>query len=416
MLTGDLVRARVRGRELLPQFVDAERADLLEPVAEMVDVTAMAVDEGQTLGELEEALDACIGDHRSHKVLRGIRKLLLDRCDVEVDAPLPPVELRARVFALAREMGPLALERDDTPDHHDALHRTTASDVFARVAAELDTTAAVVSGSLYGDLKQAQVVRAWRAIEPQALLHRYNVALVQALLLKAHEVRVSLHAPSVPRLRQLLRFAKFHQLMHRVERDDDVLVLVLDGPASLLQQSTRYGLNLAGFFPAVLLQECAWSVQAEVPWTKARHVKALEITHEAGLVSHYADTGAYTAREVTWFEERWEAQAATSPWTMRPATAPIDLGGRGVILPDFTFTDGTRTAHLEIVGFWRRDWLERRIDGLVRHGPGNLVLAVSRKLAAAHGEALDDVPGEVIPFAQVVPVKDVVAALERVAR
>jgi predicted nuclease of restriction endonuclease-like RecB superfamily len=409
MLTADLVRARVRGPALEPTFIDPERAELLTFAEAAIDVVARAVEEGGTRGEVDAAITDLIGSSRSLKVMQGIAKILLDRAESDTDAPRPPAELRDLVFRRARARGPLSLTGGD------ALGRASARDVLTEVAAEVGLTPDALASFLYADLPSAQVVRSWRALDATALLHRYNVAQVQALLLRAAEVRVVLDKPSPGRVRQLLRHARFHQLLFRASRADESLELVFDGPTSLFSQSSRYGMQLAMFFPALLLQDGAWRLVAEVPWARNIHPKRLEITHEHDLVGHLSDTGAYTPREVGWFAERWAAVAPGSKWTMTESTTPIELGGRGVVLPDFTFTDGKRTAHLEIVGFWRKDWLERRLEGLRRHGPGNMVLAVSSKLHVGE-HALDEFPGEVIGFSQVVPVKDVLAAIERVAK
>jgi predicted nuclease of restriction endonuclease-like RecB superfamily len=237
---------------------------------------------------------------------------------------------------------------------------------------------------------------------------------VQGILLRATEVRIELHRPTVPRLRQLLRHVKFHQLVHRAEREDDVLRLVLDGPASIFGQSTRYGLQLATFFPAVLLQDLPWRLEADVRWGPTKRPVKLEVGPDLGLVSHLADTGAYAPRELDWFRERFDA-ADVGPWGLTDRVDPIELGGRGVVLPDVGLTDGQRTAWLEIVGYWRKDWLLRRLEALRRHGPGNLILAVSRKLAVDK-TVLTNLPVEVISFSEVIPVKAVLEAAERVAR
>lgn len=409
MLTADLIRARVRGAAIEPTFIDPERAELVTFAESCIDVVTRAVADGGTRGEIDASIAELIGSSRSLKVMQGIAKILIDRCESDTESPRPPAELRDLVFRRARARGPLAVGAGD------ALGRPTAHDVLAEVGAEVGLSAETLASLLYADLPSAQVIRSWRPLDATALLHRYNVAQVQSLLLRAHEVRVVLAKPSPGRVRQLMRHARFHQLLFRASRDAEGLELVFDGPASMFSQSTRYGLQLASFFPALLLQDGAWRMVAQVPWTRAAHPKRLEITQEDELVGHLSDTGAYTPREVGWFAERWAAVAATSKWTMTESTTPIELGGRGVVLPDFTFTDGVRTAHLEIVGFWQRDWLERRLEGLRRHGPGNMVLAVSTKLHVGE-HALDDFPGEVVSFSQVVPVKDVLAALERVAR
>ena len=84
------------------------------------------------------------------------------------------------------------------------------------------------------------------------------------------------------------------------------------------------------------------------------------------------------------------------------------------MLPDYTLEKGGRTAHLDIVGFWRRDYLTRRLALLAEYGPGNLILAVSRKLKV-DDDALGELPGPIVWFSQVVPPKEVIAAAEKVA-
>lgn len=414
MLTKDLVRVQVRGRELVPTLIDPARDELVSFATDLVALAERAVAESLTRGAVEDEIDERIGPSKHQLVLRGLAKLLLDRCDAEVDPALDPPALRERVFLRARERGPLALDPDD------ALGRVHADAVLAEVGAEVGLSADALRRALYADLPSEQVVRSWRPLSPQALLHRYNVAQIQALLLHTTEVRLFLPKPSVARVRQLLRHAKFQQLLFRASRRDDGLELVLDGPMSLFSQSTRYGMQLANFLPAVILQDGAWTLEADVRWVRGgagatAAKKSLKVGPELGLISHLADTGAYVAREVSWFVERWNASATDSGWRMSEVPEPIDLGGRGVVLPDFTFERDGRTAHLEIVGYWRKDWLARRLEGLRRHAAGNLVLAVSTKLCGDDG-VLDDLPVQVIPFAQVVPVKDVLAALDKVAR
>lgn len=405
MLTGDLVRVRVDGAELKPTFVDPDKPALRERAEALLGAFVAAVEERATRGRLEEDVEAVIGDSRDVKLLRGIAKVLFDRSEFAVDAPVAPADLRRRLFAAARARGPLALERGP-------FGRPVAADVLAEIGAEHGLDAAQVAEAMYADLPDEQRITSCDVPDTDGLLHRYNVALVQAVLLHATEVRLRLEAPTVGRLRQLFRYIKFHQLVHHAERRGDGLDIVLDGPESLFRQSTRYGLQLASFFPAVLLQPGRWRLEATVTWTRARHRKRLVITPEDGLRSHYRDDGAWETREQRWFAERFAA--IDTPWRLVPGAEPVDLGGKAVLLPDFTFTDGDRTAHLEIVGYWRKDWLARRVELLRRYGPGNLVLAVSRKLVA--DADLDGVPGEVVEFAEIVPPKLVLAAIERVAR
>jgi hypothetical protein len=139
----------------------------------------------------------------------------------------------------------------------------------------------------------------------------------------------------------------------------------------------------------------------------------LSLTHESGLRSHYTDRGAYQTREQKWFSERFKK--LDTDWKMTQGKRPITLGSRGVLFPDFTFTKDGRTAHLEILGFWRKDALAKRLALLEDFGPGNVVVAISRKLRGSK-EAMDPYSGPIVDFAEIVPPKKVLAAVERVAK
>jgi predicted nuclease of restriction endonuclease-like RecB superfamily len=403
MLTGDLVRVRVKGRALVPSFVHSGQGDLLDTAQQLLSMWSQAATHQSRRRRVDAQVDELLGDRRDHKILRGFAKLLDDRSTWSSAPGLAPAELRQQVFRAARAMGPLALQSG-------LLERTTAPDVFASVAQELGVSPAEVADSLYGDLREEQRLEEVGVPSGAWLLDRYNVALVQALLLRATQMVIRLEDPNAPRMRQFFRYVKFHQLMHRSKRDGSTLEVTLDGPASMFRQSTRYGMQLANFFPALLLQEGVWSLEATVLWTRARHHKTLQLDHTMALRSHYRDTGAWRSRAAGHFEDRFRSKDRS--WTLHDGVEPVDLGGRDVFFPDYSLRSGEQTVHLEIVGFWRKQWLERRLEWLKKYGPGNLVIAVSTKLQGSQ-EALESFPGEVISFAEILSPKKVIDAADR---
>ena len=218
--------------------------------------------------------------------------------------------------------------------------------------------------------------------------------------------RLHLTREEPKRVRQLYRAMKFHGLMYRVHTEGDELVLEVDGPGSLLQQSTKYGLQLGLFLPTVLLLPGPWRIIAELKWGQRGLRKQLELDHQAGLTSPARDIGAWKSRVEEYFEERFKELA--SGWEMSPGE-PLDLGGQELLVPDFTFRKGGKVAHLDIVGWWRKAYLKRRLSAL----PANVVLAVSRRLA---GETGGELPERVVGFAEVIPAGKVLERLEMVAR
>ena len=119
MLTTPLLRVRTRGRELTPSFVKPDQKGLREAVETLLDTFRESAEHSWTRAQLDEELELQLGQRRDVKLMRGLAKVLFDRSEFEVQAAISPVELRAKVFTLAQERGPLALESG-------ALQRPTA--------------------------------------------------------------------------------------------------------------------------------------------------------------------------------------------------------------------------------------------------------------------------------------------------
>src|SRR5690606_36987043 len=70
-------------------------------------------------------------------------------------------------------------------------------------------------------------------------------------------------------LRALFRKLKFQRLLHTITREKDGYRVEIDGPFSLFESVTKYGLALAIALPAIA--SCGrWSLEAEVRWGKQR--------------------------------------------------------------------------------------------------------------------------------------------------
>jgi hypothetical protein len=398
MLTGDLLRVRAQKGELKPSFVDPTNEKLVARAEELLGLFTEGI--GRRRAELDEEIEALVGDGVDHKLTHGLVKVLTDRSTFDVSAPLPPAEIRSLVFRAATRLGPLA---------NVALEggRPTPAEIYAAVARELGVDPAALEGALYADHADQQVLVTVDVPNARWLLDRYNVALVQSVLLKAAELRITLAKPDPARARQLLRAVKFHQLIFDLHPRADGYEIVLDGPASLFSQTTRYGMALARFFPALLLLPAGWEATAKVDW---RGAKTMRLTPADGLRSHYRDIGAYETRESEWFAERF--LALDSGWELDREVTPLDQGGEGAVVPDFRFRKGGKVAWLEILGFWRKGSIQRRLALLQRHGPSNLVVAVSKRLAGDTGA----LPDAVVPFAEVIPAKEVLRRVEAIAR
>src|SRR5262245_52230456 len=106
MLTGDLVRATVKQKTILPRFLEPDDPALLELAR---DLTALfAAHMNHERGELRAALEARASSGDRVRLERGLAKLLDDRATFERPSTLDPEQTRALVYeraALARAAG-----------------------------------------------------------------------------------------------------------------------------------------------------------------------------------------------------------------------------------------------------------------------------------------------------------------------
>jgi len=395
MLTSDLVRTSVGEERVEPEYVDSSAERTREKAAELVEIFSSHRDRPR--GEVDRAVDRATGYGTDYKIWRGLAKLLYDRSEFETVAPADPVDIRRAVFERAAER----------PGRIGPEWRQT---VFDAVADEFDAPAERLRETLYADLDERQRLVEFEAIEPEGLLHRYNLALAQAVLYRATSVEILLRDLDPNMLRYLFQALKFNRLMHRCESLYDGYRLRVDGPASLFQRNRKYGMRLARFLPAVVLAD-DWALEADLDWEEDE--KRFRVDSDEGLVSHYTADGQWKADEEEYFEEQFDDY--DTEWSLEREGAILELTDNEVIIPDYRLDhpDGRR-AHLEIVGFWRLEYLKRRIELLRRCEDIPLALAVSDRLQAGR-EGLEDSPAAVFYFKTVILVDRAIEAAEAVA-
>jgi uncharacterized protein len=336
MLTGDLLRVSRRKGRVEPRLVNPADSTMLEQARALI--AAVGDHTGQCRSALDAALESLAPAGTEHTVERGLAKLLLDRCTFETRAKAEPVALRAELFdrsAAAWRTLPLA---DLAHWRADAMAQAGA----AAGAPGAPLSAAEVEDALYADLDANQVVAACDLPTAERLLQRYNVALVQGLLLRADGVEVRGAWPDAARLRQLFHWLKFFGLLFQIQRDERGLCLRVDGPLSVLEHAGRYGLNLAQFAAALLLWPEGWTLTARVRVGRRAQPADLVLTPHPWLKSPLPDRGAWVPEGVRDFVATFNAHAGS--WRASPAERIVALPGNTYLIPDFEFVadDGRR--------------------------------------------------------------------------
>ncbi len=403
MLTGNLVLVKTARQRVIPRYLNRESIQWLE----MAESLLMIYREGggRTRGEIETEVDELIGEGVATLVPRGLAKVLDDRAEFEVVAQLPPDKVREQVFSAAA-----AYRRQLRAAGHRAPFRRDL--VMEQVASTLGVESETVSASMFADLKDENRMLRFDDLGAQALIDRYNVALAQAVLLRSVLLKAEVRGEGPARYRQLFRWLKFHRLLYRVEGSMRAgYQIQIDGPMSLFSSTTKYGLQMALFLPA-LLQCQDFRLDAELRWGPKREPRWFHLESSDALVSHYREAGQYVPAEVSAFLDRFRQIAPD--WEVSEFSEVIELGREAVWVPDYRFlhrpTD--TDVYVEILGFWKRSSLDRLLRLLPQHGPPRYVLAVSDRLKVDE-ESLDELTGPVLRFKEIPNAPEFLGLLER---
>jgi hypothetical protein len=363
---------------------------------------------GKTQGELNAKLTELEGNSPDYRTKRGLAHLLRSHfATFEIISPLEPPVLRQKVFAEAAKTVTIPRNRSETLEAI-ALHLTTEL--------KRQVSPGEIEKGLYADLQENRVLTQFDPPIPDALLHRYNLAQVQGIFYRASHIVINAHRNDPGEYKLLFRYLKLFQLMAYIEGDADTgFTITIDGPTSLFKPNTRYGLALAKMIPA-LLHVSKWSLQAKLQQKdfysgNVRDGGYSLSSDRSNLVTHYPPGKPYDSMLEASFAKNW-AKTKTE-WRLEREVDLVPLPG-SVMIPDFRLVhpDG-RDFLLEIVGYWRPEYLRKKFYQVRNASANNLILAVSERLNLEKaGVKFTELPNRVIWFKDKLSAKSVLEVIE----
>lgn len=370
MLTKDLVKFRKQGKYVRPNFIAADDSKLLR-IAEDLLTVYHGEEEGENLtrGEIEELVEPVLKSHRDLKLTRGFNKLILDRCEFSQAEDFDYSTRRRQVFIKAAEL------LKQGPKNYELYHKKLIND---------DEIKDFATHDIFADLPENETLTKFKEVFPRELLERYNCAQVQGLLFHASEMEVKVASPDPAELRRLFKYLKFFRLLAEIKqlkspagkKDTLVMHLKISGPASMLENSRKYGLQLAAFFPAV----CAlpkWQLKADVKLTNK--IYRLNLDETSNLVSHYRNFTAYIPEEIIMFHRLFKGKI--KDWKISGETPFIKSLKQEIIFPDLNFKNKNgEIIHLELFHRWHRGALLKRLEFCKANPDLPLLLGVDRAL------------------------------------
>lgn len=354
---------------------------------------------GKTRRDLHRAVEAVFANEEDCPARRidAFCKLLDDASAYDRDRRGQAAKLRRQVFRLAGEKHPLVKKAD-------RLFESEEGQVKAEIAQRLGRTWKEIDRHLFADVMDFhRLVRFDGYPDPRALLSRYNVAQVQAALYGA----VSMTVWAREDFKIVLRYAKLARLMHTILRvGDGHYQIRFDGPASVMRQTRRYGVNMARFVPALIA--CRnWRLHARIRGGRRGWTLRLDLSSEDGLQSHLPSPDEFDSQVEEAFATKW-GEGPRDGWTL-VREGEILHHGQKTFVPDFVFQHEDGGAVLmEIVGFWTPEYLQAKFQTLRTFQDHEILLAVAKSA----GEQLPDLPADTITYKTAVLIKDVMQRLK----
>jgi hypothetical protein len=403
MLKAEQIRPRIRIRagQVEPRQL---RADYhwLQVAGELIELFQKHV--GQARADLDEALRDYEGDSVDYAVIRGLAAVLANRATFDNQPPVPPAELRQKLFS----QGPVTSKTN-------LFQTQTRQQLLHEVAADYELVPTQVEAALFADLWEEQILQnVGEPVTPKALIDRYNLEVARGLLYWAKEVQ--LHVEDG--YKNLFKYIKLFGLMHTIYPAATGYDITLHGPISPFVKSTiRYGLQFARFMPALLLCT-SWRMEAQVRPPGSDQFLAYVLDDLTALRSYFKGSSGFDSQLEASFAAEFEAKynQAERVWELAYEDEIIPLADT-VMIPDFSLThrkDGRR-ALIEIVGFWHPNYLHRKLQKVQQAGRSDLILLVYESANVAEGTFEAVSAGEVLTFKNKPVLKDVLAAVERCA-
>jgi uncharacterized protein len=235
------------------------------------------------------------------------------------------------------------------------------------------------------------------------------------VLLRAVKVTLDVRSTAASALRSLFHRLKFLRLLHTIEaREGGSHRIAIDGPFSLFESVTKYGLKLALVLPA--LEACdEWRLEADLRWGKERVPLVFRLAGRGTPVDAPApalsDEVQQLARSFTALGTEWKVSASSDI---------LELPGVGLCVPDLVFErpyygPPRDRVHLEVMGYWSRAAVWKRVE-LVKAGlAARILFAVSARLRVSE-EVLDgSLPGALYVYKQTMNARAIAERLAQLA-
>jgi predicted nuclease of restriction endonuclease-like RecB superfamily len=223
----------------------------------------------------------------------------------------------------------------------------------------------------------------------QDLLGAYNFDVLETLLYNAESVVVTLSGKSLgSAARALLRLTKRFGVLVDMKQVGDAIRATVVGPRVFFARASPFGWNIAQVLLRLMDQPIEVNVQVvdlaiDVILRDRRYVVRLPLNQlppllprrEARTMETFLDSKVEEQFYWSWRNNKFRG------WEVVREPDALIVDNR-LVIPDFALVKGDRKVLVEIIGYWREEYTEKKqaqLQALKEHGLTNLILLVDKK-------------------------------------
>ena len=430
MLPLDLLRTKINRGKIEPVFTQPKNKNdsnyqLATKLLEHFSITHKTKDPKKELIKKTNHLES----QYDYKLVRGLVVLLERKSVFESKfSKTNPVTARKKLFEESAKRGL-------------ALSENQRTEIVQSIAQQSHISVQEMESAMWSDQEENQTLVKFEEMSPEKLLYWYNLSLTQTLLFRC--TSMEFYVKGGLYWKHVLRNVKRFGLMYNLQKQDakDSITCILDGPLSLFKMTDRYGTSMAKLLPDII-KAPSWSISGSIVKKNEEGQKlyqfsmsekdTAEIIHPTAHTSHQTSNSEklHSLTENTSdfdssLEENFEKSFLQhfdkkDDWKISREPDPLIADGKAMIA-DFLFERYGRKVYFEIVGFWTKEYMQRKTEKIKsifeKNDQGeeqkvDLIIGVNEDLACSQLVKISE--DHVFTFKKQVSIKPILSHLRKI--
>ncbi|MGA7369136.1 MAG: DUF790 family protein [Nitrososphaeraceae archaeon] len=424
MLPSQLLRVRTRKGEIIPLFSGGEDKSRHLKLAKIIinefEESASKREKKKSLNERISLVESNFDDYR---LVRGLSTLLERRCQFNTN-------MHQRGENLASPVDIRRLLWEESSSRGFALTESRRHEILNAIASRIKVSPTSLMQSIWNDLDENKILEFFDSVSAEELLGWYDLAQLQTLLFSCTKLEFSVRGGADWKnvLRKVKRLGLMYNLkqqmtagessdaenvhiinssegiIHANMKDkndhDSKLVCSIDGPVSLFKLTDRYGTSIAKLIPFIISSSwwymSAFVVRKTISGKKIYEFRASSADFQQRRLMepsrNYQNNSINSRLTSLYFDSSLEEKFAikfehlANRWKIKREPDPLIAGNGVAFIPDFVFEKYGRKVYLEIVGFWTKEYLEKKfqkVSYILRNSDVDLFVAVDEELSCS---------------------------------